>query len=74
MRADFAFVEAVAIFVGSTRLRRVQFGLPPNCHGARGLAFCRPHVCGVCASSVSGVTPETTRRRRVLPTASGRVK
>ncbi len=74
MRTDFAFVEAVAIFVGSTRVSRVQFGVPPNCPGARGLAFCRPPARGMYTLAVSGVTPETTRRRRVLPTASGRVK
>jgi hypothetical protein len=72
MRTDFAFVEAVAIFVGSTRVSRVQFGVPPNCHGARGFAFCRPHSCSMYTASVSGVTPETTRQRRVLPTAFGR--
>ena len=54
--------------VGSTRLRRVQFGVPPNCLGMRPTAFdqttngiLRPHP-------VSGVTPETTRETRVLPT------
>jgi hypothetical protein len=38
----------------STCVSRVQFGVPPNCIGA----------------PVSGETPETTRQRRVLPTAN----
>jgi hypothetical protein len=54
--------------VGSTRVSRVQFGVPPNCLGMHPIAFdqtingiLRPHT-------VSGVTPETTRETRVLPT------
>jgi hypothetical protein len=72
MRKEFAFEEVIVVTVGSTRVPRVQFGVPPNCHGARGLAVCHPHTCSVCAPLVSGVTPETTRQRRVLHTDCGR--
>jgi hypothetical protein len=72
MRKEFAFEEVIAVAVGSTRVPRVQFGVPPNCRGARGLAVCHPHTRSVCTPPVSGVTPETTRQRRVLPTNYGR--
>lgn len=52
---------------GSTRVSRVQFGVPPNCGGVRNLALIRTHCQQRRVPSVSGATPETTRRRRVLP-------
>jgi hypothetical protein len=54
--------------VGSTRLRRVQFGVPPNCLGMRTTAL-EQTTNGILRSyPVSGVTPETTRETRVLLT------
>lgn len=55
----------------STRVSRVQFGVPPNCGGGRGQTFCITHHQNSYVSPVSGGTPETTRQRRVLPTANG---
>ena len=52
--------------VGSTRLRRVQFGVPPNCLGARAIYVARTINDKPCLQKVSGVTPETTRGTRVL--------
>ena len=52
--------------VGSTRLRRVQFGVPPNCHGRRAIGFARANSDNLCWQKVSGATPETTRETRVL--------
>jgi hypothetical protein len=53
--------------VGSTRLRRVQFGVPPNCHGERTIDIIRTNNGKLCSHKVSGATPETTRETRVLP-------
>src|SRR5450755_531503 len=53
--------------VGSTRLRRVQFGVPPNCHGVHSTAGCRTINGHLRRWPVSGATPETTRETRVLP-------
>src|SRR5208282_412510 len=53
--------------VGNTRLRRVQFGVPPNCRSARMFAGDRISDNNLCSQVVSGVTPETTRGTRVLP-------
>lgn len=50
----------------STRVSRVQFGVSPNCGGARGQAFTRSRHSMHRAPSVSGATPETTRETRVL--------
>jgi hypothetical protein len=58
--------------IGGTRVSRVQFGVPPNCVEARGSAFYRPSSQSPRVPPVSGATPETTRRRRVPPTASER--
>jgi len=55
-------------YFGSTRVSRVQFGVPPNCGEARGYAVNRTRNQNPCVPPVSGATPETTRRRRVLPT------
>ncbi len=66
--------EFIPMVAGGARVPRVQFGVPPNCCGARGSAVCHPHTCSVRTPPVSGATSETTRRRRVLPTASGHVK
>jgi hypothetical protein len=53
--------------VGSTRLRRVQFGVPPNCNGARTTCVKQMADDDVCRQKVLGATPETTRETRVLP-------
>jgi hypothetical protein len=53
--------------VGSTRVSRVQFGVPPNCVGARAIYVTRTINDKPCLQKVSGVTPETTRETRVLP-------
>jgi hypothetical protein len=55
--------------VGSTRVARVQFGVALNCIGAREFQFNRMSKSKRGPAPVSGATPETTRRRRVLPTA-----
>jgi hypothetical protein len=49
--------------VGSTRLRRVQFGVPPNCVGKRTMEITWTNEGKLCPQTVSGVTPETTRGR-----------
>ena len=53
--------------VGSTRLRRVQFGVPPNCCGRRTIDIDRTNNGKLRSQKVSGATPETTRETRVLP-------
>jgi hypothetical protein len=53
--------------VGSTRLRRVQFGVPPNCIGARTTCVKQTANGDVRREKVSGATPETTRETRVPP-------
>jgi hypothetical protein len=53
--------------VGSTRLRRVQFGVPPNCRGERTINIDRTNNGKLRSQKVSGATPETTRETRVLP-------
>jgi hypothetical protein len=53
--------------VGSTRLRRVQFGVPPNCRGRRTIDIDRMNNGNLCSQKVSGATPETTRETRVPP-------
>jgi hypothetical protein len=52
--------------VCSTRLRRVQFGVPPNCHDAYTIGFTRVNGGNLYWQTVSGATPETTRETRVL--------
>lgn len=57
----------------STRVSRVQFGVSPNCGGARGFALVRTHhpqrrPC------ISGATPETTRETRVLQSRIGSLR
>jgi hypothetical protein len=52
--------------VGSTRVSRVQFGVPPNCVGARTIGFDQTKDGKLSPQTVSGVTPETTRGTRVL--------
>ena len=74
MTGKFTFANAATISVGSTRVSRVQFGVPPNCHGARTIEFRRVNTSNLCPSSVSGVTPETTRETRVPPTTSGHIE
>jgi hypothetical protein len=58
--------------VGSTRLRRVQFGVPPNCVGARTIDFDQTKDGQLSPQAVSDVTPETTRETRVLHNISVR--
>ncbi len=53
--------------IGSTRVSRVQFGVPPNCGRACVFALARERFSQRRVPLVSGATPETTRRRRVLP-------
>ena len=53
--------------VGSTRLRRVQSGVPPNCIGSRTTCVKRMADGGLRWQKVSGATPETTRETQVLP-------
>ena len=53
--------------VRSTRLRRVQFGVPPNYIGARTACERQMADGDVRQQKVSGATPETTRETRVLP-------
>ena len=53
--------------VGSTRLWRVQFGVPLNCHVARSTVGCRMSDGNLRWQSVSGATPETTCETRMLP-------
>jgi len=74
MTGQSTFANVAAIPVGGTRVSRVQFGVPPNCHGARATEFRRMNNSNLCPSPVSGVTPETTRETRVLPTGSGHIE
>jgi NADH-quinone oxidoreductase subunit M len=59
-------VRGETIAVGSTRVSRVQFGVPPNCVGARTIDFDQMKDGKLSPQTVSGVTPETTRGTRVL--------
>jgi hypothetical protein len=52
---------------GNTRVSRVQCGVPPDCGEARGLVATRSIHQRWSVQPVSGETPETTRRGRVLP-------
>jgi hypothetical protein len=54
----------------STRVSRVQFGVPPNCGRTRDLAQARPRHQKRRPSRVSGATPETTRGTRVLQSST----
>jgi hypothetical protein len=54
--------------VGSTRVPRVQFGVPPNCVGVRTTVLDQTNHCCPRPPRVSGATPETTRGTRVLQT------
>ena len=58
----------------STRVSRVQFGVPPNCGRARGLALIRTQHQQHHPSPVSGGTPETTRETRVLQLRIGSLR
>ena len=55
------------IAVGSTRVARVQFGVPLNCVGGRTICVTRMDNGSLRLPDVSGATPETTRETRVLP-------
>jgi hypothetical protein len=50
----------------STRVPRVQFGVPPTCGRTRRHTFTSPRHQKRPPSRVSGATPETTRGTRVL--------
>ena len=65
-------VRGETVVVGSTRLRRVQFGVPPNCVGARTIDFDQKKDGKLSPQTVLGVTPETTRGTRVLHNISVR--
>ena len=52
--------------VCSTRLRRVQFGVPPNCGKMRAAVLVRTDHDKLRPFQVSGETPQTTRETRVL--------
>jgi len=58
----------MSMAVGSTRLWRVQFGVPPNCIDACTIDVNRTNHGRLSPHPVSGATPETTRETRVLPT------
>jgi len=58
---------AFANAVGGTRVSRVQFGVPPNCHGACAMGIARVKSSNLYWQTVSGATPETTRETRVPP-------
>jgi hypothetical protein len=53
--------------VGGTRLRRVQFGVPPNCRCGQTINTRRTNNGKLRLPTVSGATPETTRETRVPP-------
>jgi NADH-quinone oxidoreductase subunit M len=65
-------VRGETVAVGSTRVSRVQFGVPPNCVGVRTIGFDQRKYGELRPQTVSGVTPETTRGTRVPPTVSVR--
>jgi len=56
--------ETVAM--GSTRLWRVQFGVPPNCDSTQLVGVDHTGNRGLHPQAVLGATPETTRGTRVL--------
>jgi len=58
--------QGETVAVGSTRLRRVQFGVPPNWDGTRAAIIEHTSSGGLRPQAVSGATPETTRGTRVL--------
>jgi hypothetical protein len=66
-------VRGETVAVGSTRLRRVQFGVPPNCVGVHTIDFDQTKAGKPSPQAVSGVTPETTCGTRVLHNISVRV-
>lgn len=51
---------------GSTRVSRVQFGVPPNCGATGRQTSARSRHQQRRRAPVSGDTPETTRETRVL--------
>jgi hypothetical protein len=63
-------IPKLEILVCSTCVSRVQFGVPPNCGGARGFALSRTRNSPGRGRRVSGGPPETTRRRQVLHQAT----
>jgi hypothetical protein len=65
-------VRGEMVAAGGTRVSRVQFGVPPNCVGARMIDFDRIKESKPGSQAVSGATPETTRGTRVPPTVSVR--
>jgi NADH-quinone oxidoreductase subunit M len=65
-----AMTRGETVAIGSTRLRRVQFGVPPNWIGTRAAGMDQTNNGGLRPQAVSGATPETTRGTRVLPNRS----
>jgi NADH-quinone oxidoreductase subunit M len=65
-----AMTRGETVAMGSTRLRRVQFGVPPNWIGTRAAGMDQTNNGGLRPQAVSGATPETTRGTRVLPNRS----
>ncbi len=61
---------AFANAVGGTRVSRVQFGVPSNCHGMRAVGVDGANCGDLYWQTVSGATPETTRGTRVLHTSN----
>ncbi|MGO8836550.1 MAG: complex I subunit 4 family protein [Limisphaerales bacterium] len=59
-------VRGETIAVGGARLRRAQFGVPPNCIDGRAVGLDQMKNSELSLQAVSGVTPETTRETRVL--------
>jgi len=59
-------VKGETVAVGSTRLRRVQLGVPPNYVGICVIDFNQTKDGKPDSQAVSGVTPKTTRETRVL--------
>jgi len=67
-----AMTRGETVAVGSTRLRRVQFGVPPNWVGTQATEIEHTRSSDLRPQAVSGVTPETTRETRVLHNISVR--
>jgi len=61
-----AMARGETMAMGSTRLRRVQFGVTPNCGDVHSKVFSLTSDDGARSAQISGATPETTRGTRVL--------
>jgi len=67
-----AMAQSETVAVGSTRVSRVQFGVPPNWVGTQVTEIEHTRSSDLRPQAVSGVTPETTRETRVLHNMSVR--